>query len=249
MSQVTFPYAQGTYGWTSPYGYRVDPLGRTSGQSFHGGVDLAPKQPGLGLVTHAPVTGTVTVPAYESGGAGHNIWVTDTDGVLWKVFHLARIDVRTGQRVSAGDPVAIMGRSGASTGIHGHIERWEHGRRTDPTPHLRDAEAAGRFPGTPIPQPTPTPEDIMATRAELQSDLSAALKPITERLTALEQLVVARGNYWTRDERDGAMWVVAGDRKSLIPDPDAADVLKTFLPERQIGAATLDALPSEPWAA
>lgn len=105
----------------------------------------------------------------------------------------------------------------------------------------------------PNPRPTPTPpspeEDIMVTRAENQADMAAAIKPVNDRLATLEQLVTSRGSYIARDERDGAMWLVAGDVKRLIPDPASVDVLKTFLPERAVGAATLDALPSEAWAA
>lgn len=260
MTQVTFPYQQGLYVWTSPYGYRLDPLGRSTGQSFHGGVDIASRPTGRTIDTHSPVDGIVTVPAFEANGAGNNIWITDADQTLWKFFHLSAIYVRTGQRVKAGELVARMGTTGASTGVHGHIERWQggaYGNRTDPTQYLRDAETAGRFPGAAVPAPTPTPtpapqppeEDIMVTRAENQADMAAAIKPVADRLTALEQLVTSRGSYIARDERNGAMWLVAGDVKRPIPDPPTVDVLKTFLPERAVGAATLDALPSEAWAA
>lgn len=249
---ITFPYPHGTYNWTSGYGPRVDPLGR--GQGFHGGVDIAPKQPGLKLATHAPIDGTVTIPAFEAGGAGRNIWVTGADGTLWKVFHLDSIEVANGARVKAGDRIATMGTTGASTGVHGHVEKWVRGQRVDPTADMSDAEQAGRFPGaapapTP-PAPAPTPEeDIMVTRTENQADMAAAIKPVNDRLATLEQLVTSRGSYIARDERDGAMWLVAGDVKRLIPDPASVDVLKTFLPERAVGAATLDVLPSEAWAA
>lgn len=161
MTTVTFPYPAYTYRWTSGYGNRVNPI-TGQGVGFHGGVDIAPTSGQL-LPTHSPVDGIVTVPAYEPGGAGNNIWITDSDMVLWKFFHLSAIAVKTGQRVRAGERVATMGTTGASTGVHGHVERWQggaYGTRTDPTSYLREAEAAGRFPGAvlpPPPAPSPTP--------------------------------------------------------------------------------------------
>lgn len=169
MTAVTFPYPAYTYRWTSGYGNRVNPI-TGQGVGFHGGVDIAPTSGQL-LPTHSPVDGIVTVPAYEPGGAGNNIWITDSDMVLWKFFHLSAISVRTGQRVKAGERVATMGSTGASTGVHGHVERWQggaYGSRTDPTSYLREAEAAGRFPGVivsppddkPPPPPTPSPAPV-----------------------------------------------------------------------------------------
>lgn len=161
MTAVTFPYPAYTYRWTSGYGNRVNPI-TGQGVGFHGGVDIAPTNGQL-LPTHSPVDGIVTVPAFEANGAGNNIWITDSDQVLWKFFHLSAIAVKTGQRVRAGERVATMGTTGASTGVHGHVERWQggaYGTRTDPTSYLREAEAAGRFPGAvlpPPPAPSPTP--------------------------------------------------------------------------------------------
>lgn len=152
---ATFPVQYGTYNWTSGFGPRVDPLGRGSG--FHWGVDIAPKQPGLKVPLYSPVDGVVTVPAFEAGGAGNNIWITDDDGVLWKLFHMDSISVRSGQRVKAGERVGTMGTTGASSGVHVHVERWKNGQRTDPTQYLRAAEAAGRFPGAVAPAPPPAP--------------------------------------------------------------------------------------------
>ncbi len=164
---ATIPYPPGTYNWTSGYGPRIDPLGRGSG--FHGGVDIAPKQPGLKLPTGSIIPGRITVPGFEAGGAGNNVWII-SGRWWWKNFHLDRIDVRTGQDVAAGEHVGIMGTTGASTGVHGHIELWLDGVRVDPTQYLRAAEAAGRFYGEQIlipSVPQPSSEDEV-TDAEIE---------------------------------------------------------------------------------
>lgn len=227
MTAVTFPYPAYTYRWTSGYGNRVNPI-TGQGVGFHGGVDIAPTSGQL-LPTHSPVDGIVTVPAYEPGGAGNNIWITDSDMVLWKFFHLSAISVRTGQRVKAGERVATMGSTGASTGVHGHVERWQggaYGSRTDPTSYLREAEAAGRFPGATVgptpppitPTPTPTPQD---------EDDDMALKEI-----------------WTIDTKKGHYVYDPGANTGVVLTPQQSTVLqergwpvKTFPaggPEHQI---------------
>lgn len=209
MTAVTFPYPAYTYRWTSGYGNRVNPI-TGQGVGFHGGVDIAPTSGQL-LPTHSPVDGIVTVPAYEPGGAGNNIWITDSDMVLWKFFHLSAISVRTGQRVKAGERVATMGSTGASTGVHGHVERWQggaYGNRTDPTTYLREAETAGRFPGATVgptpppitPTPTPTPQD---------EDDDMALKEI-----------------WTIDTKKGHYVYDPGANTGVVLTPQQSTVLQ-----------------------
>lgn len=208
MSQVTFPYERGTYRWTSGYGYRTDPLGRVRGESFHGGVDLAPLN-GAPIPTYSPVDGIVTVPSFEANGAGNNIWITDADQVLWKFFHLSAIWVKTGQRVTAGERVAMMGTTGASTGVHGHVERWQggaYGNRTDPTTYLKEAETVGRYPGAPAP-PTPQPEEpLMVTDADAQK---------IRTIVAEELAKVKDPNpFWIgRDENTGGIYLVKNNVK------------------------------------
>lgn len=239
---VFFPYEQGSYQWTSPYGYRTDPLG--GGTKFHGGVDLAPSRAGASPLTHSPVDGFVTVPAFEAGGAGNNVWVMDRDRVLWKVFHLARIDVRTGQEVKAGDVLGLMGTTGASTGVHGHVERWEggpYGTRTDPTPALKEAEAAGRFPGAPIYAEEPlvvTNGDKEIIRLIVREELAKAITP-----TADEQWM---GTFLAEDRiyivNHGVKYHVPGELQPSLPLLEAAG-----FDNRGVQDALLAALPTAPW--
>lgn len=254
-SEAWFPVPEGTYVWTSAYGYRKDPLGRVTSEQFHGGVDVAPKVPGRKLPTSAIISGTFTLAGFEQYGAGNNWWIINGK-FWWKAFHNDTISGRTGQQVTAGEQVSIMGTTGASTGVHGHYELWINGIRVDPTPYLQAAERAGRFPGVFIPTPTipsvPSSEDfIMATRDELRADLADALKPIATRLTVIEAMcqAIAGSSYLARDERDGAIYLVTANVKRHVPEPSQVDVLKTFVRDAGDLAATLEALPTEAWAA
>lgn len=160
-----FPLPKGSYNWTSPWGVRQDPTGR-KGLSFHYGVDLAPKVPGQQLPIYAPDDSVVTT-GYEANGAGNWIWLHRGDGKTWKFFHLSSYAVFNGQRVMAGQVVGYMGTTGASTGVHTHVElhdQWPPSHAVDPTAELRDAEARNAFVGEapepePIPEPEPVPEE------------------------------------------------------------------------------------------
>lgn len=66
----------------------------------------------------------------------------------------------------------------------------------------------------PLPIPTPSPldpifeEDIVASRAELQADIAAALAPIAQRLTAIENADV-----WFKFTGSDNAWLDLGDRR------------------------------------
>jgi len=50
--------------------------------------------------------------------------------------HLSRIEVETGQRVSAGEEVGRVGHTGDATGPHLHFEVRLRGASVDPLPAL-----------------------------------------------------------------------------------------------------------------
>jgi murein DD-endopeptidase MepM/ murein hydrolase activator NlpD len=53
-------------------------------------------------------------------------------GVVTRFGHLARIAVRPGQRVAAGDVLGMVGSTGRSTGAHLHYETRIDGDPVDP---------------------------------------------------------------------------------------------------------------------
>lgn len=103
---------------TSEFGPRdsIDtPGGATS--SYHRGIDLV----GFSTVC-SPVDGVVSFAAYN-GGFGNLVIVREHGtGDEFYLAHNARFLIGYGANVSAGDPVAIQGTTGASTGVHTHEE-------------------------------------------------------------------------------------------------------------------------------
>ena len=103
---------------TSEFGPRTSiptPGGATS--SYHRGIDIV----GFSTVL-SPVDGVARFVAYN-GGFGNLVIVREHDtGDDFYLAHNARFLVGQGAHVSAGDPVAIMGTTGASTGVHTHEE-------------------------------------------------------------------------------------------------------------------------------
>jgi murein DD-endopeptidase MepM/ murein hydrolase activator NlpD len=118
-------------GWiSSHYGYRSDPF--TGHQALHRGVDFAGK-PGTRIVSVAP--GVVTYAGYKTG-YGYVVEVTHATGYLTRYGHNSRNLVRTGQTVQKGDPIAVIGSTGRSTGTHVHFEVERDGKVLNPSRYL-----------------------------------------------------------------------------------------------------------------
>ena len=104
-------------GWvTSDFGYRLDPY--TSQRKAHVGLDIA-NSPGTQVV--APAMGTVVYAAAENG-YGNVIVIDHGFGLKTRYGHLAKINVRLGDRVQRGQPIGAIGNTGRSTGPHLHYE-------------------------------------------------------------------------------------------------------------------------------
>ncbi|MCD4556732.1 M23 family metallopeptidase [Schaalia sp. lx-100] len=121
-SQIYFPVPAGAYEYTSPFGPRIDPLGR--GESFHSGSDFAGP---LGTPIYAVADGEV-IKAAEAVGAGTNLKIRhmDSDGsVFYSVYYhqyINQITVSEGDQVKAGQHIGAIGNNGWSTGPHLHLE-------------------------------------------------------------------------------------------------------------------------------
>jgi murein DD-endopeptidase MepM/ murein hydrolase activator NlpD len=99
-----------------------------AGNRFHGGVDLV-------APTGSPVVaargGTVSFVGW-AGAYGYAVYLDHEAGWQTRYAHLSRIDVRVGDRVRQGAPIAAVGSTGASTGPHLHFEIRFDGRALDP---------------------------------------------------------------------------------------------------------------------
>lgn len=104
-------------------------------EGVHKGVDL---QAYKGTPVKSPVDGTVTSVHEEPKGLGLRVVITDEQGVEHSLNHLDSADVKPGDRVQAGQPVASVGSSGAgSTGAHlDYRQETPDGGYLDPTAAL-----------------------------------------------------------------------------------------------------------------
>lgn len=103
---------------TSPFGMRLHPI--SGGYRMHNGEDT------VGSGNYSPVTGTVIFAGWDSSGAGFgNAVAVRQDGadVVWWMAHFASVSVSVGQRVSEGQYLGALGKTGAATGPHVHTER------------------------------------------------------------------------------------------------------------------------------
>jgi len=130
------PYAmpvKAAHRFTSGFGYRSDPKGR--GRRMHLGVDFAAP---MGTPIYAAADGVV-VSAEHEGGYGQTVRVRHDFGFESVYAHQSRMRVRPGQRVSRGEHIGDMGRSGRTTGVHLHYEVHLNGRPVNPMTYVEAA--------------------------------------------------------------------------------------------------------------
>lgn len=114
-------------GWlASRFGSRVDPF--TGEPDYHAGVDFSGRE---GAEVHAVADGVV-VAAGRHSQYGNKIDIDHGNGYVTRYAHNKENLVSIGDRVHAGDPIALMGSTGRATGTHVHFEVWFRGRRIDP---------------------------------------------------------------------------------------------------------------------
>ncbi len=101
----------------------------------HFGVDfVAP----LGSIIHAVDAGTVILASYTSDG-GYVVNIQHLGNRISVYKHNQSLLVEVGDRVQAGDAIAVLGGTGTlSTGPHSHFEWWVGGTALNPVQWLPD---------------------------------------------------------------------------------------------------------------
>ncbi len=125
----------GAYSISSYYGWRTL-YGRSD---FHGGVDIVrPGGNSAGLPVLAAAGGTV-VSYTTYGSYGYSIVIDHGNGLRTRYAHMipGSVSVRVGSRVSSGQQIGKIGRSGNVTGYHLHFEVIKNGARVNPLPYIR----------------------------------------------------------------------------------------------------------------
>ena len=135
----------GPQGWAVPaagpitdgFGARPSPGG--VGSTYHLGIDI-------GAACNAPIyaahSGTV-IYAGPNGSYGNFVLLDNGGGVKTGYAHIRNggILVGIGQQVGAGQPIARVGTTGASTGCHLHYEVRINDTKIDGIPFMRDRQA------------------------------------------------------------------------------------------------------------
>jgi murein DD-endopeptidase MepM/ murein hydrolase activator NlpD len=97
-------------------------------QGSHTGVDVAAP---LGSLITASDDGTVTAITWVAIG-GNRVCVQHSGGLESCYYHTSAPLVSVGERVARGQPVALIGMTGLTTGPHTHWEAKLNGRLVDP---------------------------------------------------------------------------------------------------------------------
>ncbi len=125
-----------TFWVSSPFGWRIDPI--TGRLEFHEGIDLAAPE---GEPIHAVAAGVVTWagPRY---GFGNIVMINDGQGYTTYYAHCEKVLVKIGQVIRRGEPIALVGSTGMSTGPHVHFEVLRDNRPVNPAPFVFGAPGA-----------------------------------------------------------------------------------------------------------
>ena len=105
------------YKITSPYGYR--------GRGFHAGTDI---QPTNGKTLNSNIYASNNGVVAQSGYTGYNgnfIVIDHGNGWFTSYGHLNKRLVKVGDRVSQGQIIGKMGKTGRATGVHLHFGLWK----------------------------------------------------------------------------------------------------------------------------
>jgi murein DD-endopeptidase MepM/ murein hydrolase activator NlpD len=98
----------------------------------HYGIDISARR---GSPIVATADGTVIKAGWENGH-GNLVEIDHGHGVRTTYSHAARVVVRSGQTVSRGQTIALVGSTGFSVAPHVHYEVHEGGRPIDPLKYI-----------------------------------------------------------------------------------------------------------------
>lgn len=118
-------------GWISSlFGWRADPF--NGKREFHEGIDFASNE---NTRVMAVASGIVTWSGIRAG-YGNMVEISHGNGYITRYAHNQKNLVAVGDKVEKGQPVAIMGSTGRSTGTHVHFEVVRNGMPVDPKKYI-----------------------------------------------------------------------------------------------------------------
>ena len=130
------PVDSDTYSFSSGFGWRQDPF--TGKREFHSGLDISDSE---GTPIIAPANGVVL----ETGSSKHIGTYLRLDhgrGCTTSYAHLARLNVKVGDKVKRGQILGLMGNTGRSSGPHVHYRIDVNDRMVNPRPYILNSVTA-----------------------------------------------------------------------------------------------------------
>ena len=119
MSQLPDSFAINVADYCMPVpGYKTSDYG-PRWRRMHRGVDLKLQ---IGDTVRAAFSGKVRITKYDARGYGYYVLLRHGNGLETIYGHLSKILVRPNQIVKVGEPIALGGNTGRSTGPHLHFE-------------------------------------------------------------------------------------------------------------------------------
>lgn len=111
---------------TSTCGKRINPI--LNKEELHNGIDIAAPE---GTEAFAVKNGVVT-NVYTSNTYGNCIKYKTEDGYEIMYAHLQKALVKKGDKIKAGEKIALVGNTGLSTGSHLHYTIEKEGQLINP---------------------------------------------------------------------------------------------------------------------
>jgi hypothetical protein len=116
----------------SGFGRRIHPIYKVP--KMHYGIDFTAPS---GTPIQATGAGKV-VKAGRGSGYGNRVIIDHGYGYQTLYAHMKRIDVKVGQKVKRGQPIGLVGNTGASTAPHCHYEVHYKGTKVNPIHYCMD---------------------------------------------------------------------------------------------------------------
>jgi murein DD-endopeptidase MepM/ murein hydrolase activator NlpD len=132
----------------SGFGVRTDPF--TGQSAMHEGLDFVAA---VGTPIMAAGSGVVVYAGFHHE-FGNLVEIDHSDGVITRYGHCSRLDVKVGDVVRRGQPIAAVGETGRATGPHLHFEVRYRNVAQNPGKYLRaDLRRAPGFARLPVAKP------------------------------------------------------------------------------------------------
>lgn len=126
----------GALGWPTVGGYISSHVGERWGR-MHKGIDIARTDRSTNPPIFAAGDGTVETANFNGGGYGNMVIINHGNGLKTLYGHMSSLTVSSGQSISRGQQIGVMGQTGNSKGVHLHFEVHVNGSIQNPVNYLK----------------------------------------------------------------------------------------------------------------